>query len=190
MFSQPVTPSLSWTARCRRFLAAAIYPRLLRIEFELVAAHEAIEMARIDPLTGANTRIAYEGFVKGPEAQQFDCIAIDLDHFKDINDCWGHPTGDLALRYVGECIRIICEVYGLPVRQRFYRYGGDELVVFVEPDKLQAVARSILQLVVSPVRADEYQELPLIMISYGCGHDFKEADRDLYDVKNIDRCQV
>jgi diguanylate cyclase (GGDEF)-like protein len=170
-------------ARMQRALAVRIYPQLSELEAELQIAREAALAANIDPLTGANTRASYEGFVGTEMAKQFHCIVVDLDHFKDINDGLGHPMGDRVLRYVGEYIRIICETYGLPVRQRFYRYGGDELVVFVEPELIKQVSRSIDAMIAVELRPDEYRDLPQVTVSCGYGPDFVSADQALYRKK-------
>jgi chemotaxis family two-component system sensor kinase Cph1 len=186
MVSQLIASNLS-SVTVRRVTALSIYPELLRLESELRGALEAAEAAKIDPLTGANVRAAYDLFVATRPAQVLHQVVFDVQYFKDINDSRGHQTGDRVLRYVGESIRIICETYGLPVRQRFYRYGGDELVLFVEPEAILAVARAIHLLTLSSPRADEYEDLPRVILNYGCGRDFEAADRELYQVKHQDR---
>lgn len=171
----------------RRALAVRIYPELLGTEAALKTAREAAVAANIDPLTGANVRAAYDRFVHTDAAKALHQIVFDVEYFKKINDHHGHLKGDLALQYVGECIRIVCGTYQLSVRQRFYRYGGDELILFVEPEAIQQVARTILLVTLSSSRADEYAGLPRIILNYGCGRDFQEADHELYQVKHEDR---
>ena len=67
-------------------------------------------------------------------------LMLDLDKFKEINDTYGHPAGDRALRAVGECIRS-------EVRQGdlVARVGGDELAVLLpgasEPELLEVAER-------------------------------------------------
>lgn len=51
-------------------------------------------------------------------------LMIDIDHFKDYNDAFGHQAGDVALRAVAETL-----ADGLRATDHAYRYGGDEFVV-------------------------------------------------------------
>ncbi len=55
-------------------------------------------------------------------------LMIDLDHFKQINDSFGHPAGDQVLRSVGQVLKESCRVYDVPGR-----YGGEEFCI-VLPD--------------------------------------------------------
>lgn len=87
----------------------------------------------LDPLTQAHNRRALEHELQTMRenttvAQQQLAIAIiDVDHFKAINDKYGHQAGDLALqtfsRRIMNCLR---------VHDRLYRFGGDEFVVIAE----------------------------------------------------------
>jgi len=49
---------------------------------------------------------------------------IDIDHFKSVNDRYGHETGDLALKHVAATLEQTCRAKELPARQ-----GGEEFVV-------------------------------------------------------------
>ena len=51
-------------------------------------------------------------------------LMIDLDHFKNINDTYGHNVGDQVLQWVGKTLRDSCRVYDVPAR-----YGGEEFCV-------------------------------------------------------------
>src|SRR5438270_12497160 len=51
-------------------------------------------------------------------------LMIDLDHFKNINDSYGHNVGDQVLQWVGKTLRESCRVYDVPGR-----YGGEEFCV-------------------------------------------------------------
>ncbi len=92
---------------------------------------ELDEEMKLDALTGVFNRRAYENEVaemdKGKRASD-RCIVlmIDLDHFKSINDTWGHAAGDLVLRVAARTI-----VHCLRKCERIYRYGGEEFVVFL-----------------------------------------------------------
>jgi len=51
-------------------------------------------------------------------------LMIDIDHFKRVNDTWGHAAGDMVLKSVGQVLRDSCRVYDVPGR-----YGGEEFCV-------------------------------------------------------------
>jgi diguanylate cyclase (GGDEF)-like protein len=93
---------------------------------------EVQSLALIDPLTGLqNRRSLFElGRVEFARScrtyRPFSCLMLDIDHFKQLNDNYGHPVGDQVLRQVAECaIRSIRDV------DLIGRYGGEEFVVFL-----------------------------------------------------------
>jgi diguanylate cyclase (GGDEF)-like protein len=51
-------------------------------------------------------------------------LMLDLDHFKRINDTWGHSAGDQVLQSIGKLLRDSCRVYDVPGR-----YGGEEFCI-------------------------------------------------------------
>jgi len=51
-------------------------------------------------------------------------LMMDIDHFKRVNDTWGHAAGDQVLKAVGQVLRDSCRVYDVPGR-----YGGEEFCV-------------------------------------------------------------
>lgn len=88
--------------------------------------------ARRDPLTGLDNRRAFDEAIDGALArmrrlgEQFFVAAIDVDHFKKVNDTYGHGAGDDVLRSIGETVRsTIREV------DRAFRIGGEEFVVLL-----------------------------------------------------------
>jgi len=68
--------------------------------------------------------------------EKFSILLIDIDHFKKINDKYGHLWGDEFLKYVSSTLRLTLEDKGL-----IFRYGGDEfVVVFSTPNPKEAFA--------------------------------------------------
>ena len=61
---------------------------------------------------------------------------IDLDHFKTLNDTYGHPVGDAALVHVAALLRTTC-----PSKATVARLGGDELAVLLPCVTREEVAR-------------------------------------------------
>jgi diguanylate cyclase (GGDEF)-like protein len=70
-------------------------------------------------------------------------LMLDIDHFKRINDTWGHPAGDEVLRAVGKLLRESCRIYDVPGR-----YGGEEFCIVLpetKPGNTTVVAERIRQ---------------------------------------------
>ena len=53
-------------------------------------------------------------------------LMLDIDHFKRINDTWGHAAGDQVLQAIGKLLRDSCRVYDVPGR-----YGGEEFCILL-----------------------------------------------------------
>jgi diguanylate cyclase (GGDEF)-like protein/PAS domain S-box-containing protein len=89
-------------------------------------------LATQDALTGClNRRAFFETFeARWAESKMFGtplaCLMIDIDHFKNINDSYGHHTGDEVLRQVAKIIRRLYDDRGI-----ICRYGGEEFCVIL-----------------------------------------------------------
>ena len=88
--------------------------------------------ASLDPLTGLHNRRALElrmsQLLAAPpgDVQRFACLLFDIDHFKSINDRYGHAAGDTVLRKVAGLLR--AEVRGGDI---VCRWGGEEMLVIL-----------------------------------------------------------
>lgn len=94
-----------------------------------------------DHLTGALSRAGFEQHLRQlvsrtrEYGEPFSLIAIDLDHFKSVNDAFGHLRGDQLLRHMAERARGAIREGDL-----FFRYGGDEFMVLLPGgDRREAV---------------------------------------------------
>lgn len=75
----------------------------------------------------------------------FACVMIDIDHFKKINDTYGHPIGDIVLRHMGELLRKNLRAVDIAAR-----YGGEEFLLILPETELtgaKAVAEKLLHLI-------------------------------------------
>ncbi len=108
-------------------LCALIYPLKNATLF-----NQAVKMAHTDPLTKTNNRTALEDSLQREikltqrNSSDLSIIFFDIDHFKDINDTYGHDCGDLALSSAANCIKNA--VRGSDI---VFRYGGEEFVILL-----------------------------------------------------------
>jgi diguanylate cyclase (GGDEF)-like protein len=82
-------------------------------------------------------------------------LIIDLDFLKDVNDRFGHPTGDTVIRSVGETIRVSCRDFDFAAR-----YGGEEFTVILPETPLTGAIQV----------ADRIRERISFMVFPGIGH--------------------
>jgi diguanylate cyclase (GGDEF)-like protein len=93
----------------------------------------AEEQADTDPLTGIGNRRRFERDVAAALASPVDpgtpgaLLMIDIDHFKRVNDSFGHAAGDGTLRLVGQVL-----LASVRAGDRVYRLGGEEFAVLTD----------------------------------------------------------
>jgi len=104
-----------------------------KIERELAEANKKLQLlADNDPLTGLlNARAYYELCERMMSLalrhnNSSSVLFVDLDHFKKINDTYGHHVGDLVLKAVSACILQTCRNSDL-----IGRVGGEEFSIFL-----------------------------------------------------------
>lgn len=85
-----------------------------------------LEMSKSDPLTGLLNRVSMEDYVNNliEEKAFFNFVMLDLDHFKSINDTFGHIIGDSVIREVAKILKSVIKDIG-----EAGRLGGDEFVL-------------------------------------------------------------
>jgi diguanylate cyclase (GGDEF)-like protein len=106
---------------------------LEREKTELLRAREQMRhYAEHDELTGLwNHRIIIERLRSEVDRSSRECtplsiILADLDHFKAVNDTYGHPSGDLVLRRIGAVFQRSVRTYDW-----VGRYGGEEFLIIL-----------------------------------------------------------
>lgn len=162
------------------------------------------DQALVDPLTGLYNRrglfkIGEDQFEDALEKDRnFSALMLDLDHFKEVNDTYGHDIGDLVLKEIArickQCVREV-DLIG--------RYGGEEILILLPDTALDVCARvaerirkTIAQ---TPIQIKENTELNLTA-SLGIAAKnpgtnaldtlIKYADQALYIAKHKGRNQV
>ena len=95
---------------------------------ELTVARDRLEqIARIDPLTEALNRHAFDTLFSNEKKARAGLLAvIDLDNLKTVNDSYGHAAGDAAIRAVARAVRTVTRAEDL-----LFRWGGDEFLVLM-----------------------------------------------------------
>ena len=93
---------------------------------------QALRLAHTDILTNTNNRAALEESLlrewklAGRQLAPLSVILLDVDHFKGINDRYGHKVGDQVLKAVATCIKETVRSSDI-----VFRYGGEEFVVLL-----------------------------------------------------------
>ena len=159
----------------------------------------------VDDLTGLTNRRGYHAYLAGllqPGGEHEDdgpggyaVMMIDVDHFKGVNDTFGHDVGDIVLTRIAQVLAAHVRPVDLAAR-----LGGDEFVVILagtRPGVPEARAEAILD----SVRGHPWEEIAAglaVSISIGVHHGGRQelptlladADRKLYHAKNGGRGRV
>jgi diguanylate cyclase (GGDEF)-like protein len=179
---------------------------------ELLAAHQIHEMrdmearSQRDALTGAHNRRYFEEAVR----REFELASrhgwpltialLDIDHFKQVNDSFGHQAGDMVLVSL---VRTVMRE--LRQEDLFARYGGEEFALLLPGTPLAAAGRLLLRLkrVIGGLMVNHEQRLITVTASFGMAahmdgerrfdsHEalIREADEALYAAKHAGRDRV
>ncbi len=145
-----------------------------------------------DHLTGMyNRTYLFEVCLKRILGCSIGIVLLDIDHFKTINDQYGHQAGDVILQNVTHRILPLVRHHDKAVR-----YGGDELLILL-PNILQADLFKLAQRIKSSIACAEFvvkEQLIVYSVSVGVAYGtvgdetqieqlIKEADEDLYKEK-------
>lgn len=129
----------------------------MRLEIQSLR-HELSEVIQSqDPLTGAQNRAGLLPWLREQQAlsqrrgQQCALTMLDLDHFKQVNDQYGHLTGDKVLISTVQCLQAILRPY-----DRIYRYGGEEFLLCM-PGTTPEEAREVAERICHAVAAQRIQ---------------------------------
>lgn len=174
--------------------------RIAELEGEAKRLHSQLKdeqrLSTLDALTQIPNRLAYETRIdeemkRWHRFKQPTCIAVwDVDHFKRINDTYGHRAGDRVIRTVAECL-------ARRVRSTDFiaRYGGEEFVGIFPGTTLESAAHLMdeLRLAISkigfhfrgtPVSITASSGITAFLPGDAPGAAFDRADKALYQAKD------
>ncbi len=155
------------------------------------ARHQALH----DPLTGLPNRRLFGERLSvarrslNRDVADFAVLCIDLDHFKEVNDAYGHDAGDELIRHVGDRLRAACRA-----DEMVARLGGDEFAVLVS-NIGAAGAAALAQRLIETLSGDVYLSRGQVHLCCSIGVAFvsdlatdeietlREADMALYRAK-------
>jgi len=154
--------------------------------------------ADTDPLTGAFNRRSLQMFMEKLEQERvpFSVLAMDIDHFKKVNDTFGHAGGDKALIALTQIIRQVCREQDIVART-----GGEEFVLIL-PNTTADMALLISERLRERVANMYIEPIGSMTISIGVAtctehvkstaEVLKSADQALYNAKSLgrNRCEM
>lgn len=166
------------------------------------ANKELQRLAQIDALTGLNNRRVIEERIPFyiELCQQQHCtlslVLFDIDHFKQINDKYGHVIGDEVLKRLAEIVSNQLDADVL-----LARYGGEEFVLLLPNRDVTAATKIAERLRKTIAEESATEQLPSITCSFGVAHYAKTmmhtsqdlidaADKALYKAKEQGRNKV
>jgi len=186
--------------------AAFIVPTIAGVLFGYLLArimllHEAMSrIAHIDSLTNIYNRLHFQQFLDAEidrvrrYGNTFSLIFFDLDHFKEINDEYGHLAGD----------EVLVEVAGLVQKANrsadiFARYGGEEFIILTPATDIRGAGQHAERLL-SDINSHKFDTVGRVTCSFGVA-EFKpetddvtslllRADTALYQAKRSGRNNV
>jgi len=199
VLSRPIDPQ-ELAARARTQIKRKRYTDLLRTNLD-----RSLEAAVTDPLTGLHNRRYMTGQLNVlvaravKDGQPVAALVLDIDHFKRINDGFGHDAGDEVLKEFAVRLASNVRAVDLPCR-----HGGEEFVVIMPETTVEAAQRIAerIRLHVSgtPFRVANGRQILTVTISIGVAATtgkgdtpsglIKRADEALYEAKASGRNKV
>lgn len=178
------------------FALSLAFLLMMAITADLIARHYAD--ATVDALTGVCNRRGFEVLTeKQAHKREFGAVLmVDLDHFKQINDAFGHGVGDGVLVATSQTLLNCCKGFG-----EVARFGGEEFVVLLRPADHDAVLQlaELLRTAIASTRLDPPHDVVHFTASIGVAlieadeaidDAIRRADMALYRAKESGRDRV
>lgn len=176
------------------------YVLTMRDVTERKRLEEQLKMAAtIDKLTGIYNRQTLDDFLSREIARAhryktpLSLVMADIDHFKSINDSYGHQVGDQVLRDVADALRSSIRLSDLPGR-----WGGEEFMI-IAPQTIQTSARTLAEKLRKVIELRSFPHGEPVTVSFGVAEMkardtleslIRRADEALYAAKHHGRNRV
>ena len=177
-----------------------IYAEIEMKQEELMKINEGlVTITNTDKLTNLYNRKYYQEQMIYAISQYetfgtpLSLLILDIDHFKRVNDTYGHVVGDQVLVQLAKLLQQLCNITAIPCR-----YGGEEFVVLL-PHTQQEEAIAFAQLIQQKVEQAVWEGVGSLTISVGVATYsaidtekliLEKADKALYYAKEHGRNQV
>ena len=152
-----------------------------------------------DQLTKAYNRVYFDKNINSliefhtNNEQRTGIIFFDIDHFKDVNDTYGHQVGDNVLKTIVNIVKS-----NIRSGDKLIRWGGEEFIIILSADKIDDIYRRAEHIRVK-IEHHKFHKIEQLTCSFGIVlHDSKDdvyesiknADENLYKAKNSGRNKV
>lgn len=199
---QSMTDSLLTRERELELLNQTLEQQVLQRTEALAAANKQLEhLATTDPLTGINNRRRFDETLATyiqmgkRTGNGFSILLLDADHFKKVNDNYGHPVGDAVLQQIAGLI-----MQNTRATDFVARYGGEEFVVILPNAPSATEVMTVAEKIRSAIESASFPEVGQMTMSIGSSHWHAEetnaddviqrADEALYNAKASGRNRV
>jgi len=179
------------------FLGAYLLERSYK---EVFSTHEQLtQLAVTDKLTGLYNRTKMDELLQDVlnhnihSHRKFGLVILDIDHFKEINDTFGHQVGDTILKELGNLI-----TEDLRTTDKVIRWGGEEfMLLYVETDQEEVL--ELVEKLRLKIAQHQFSSSVKITASFGLTHYnkgdtidaiIKRADDALYNAKHNGRNRI
>ncbi|MCH1625047.1 GGDEF domain-containing protein [Ferdinandcohnia quinoae] len=181
-----------------------LYLLILNSERELKLKKRLQFYAERDPLTGLYNMRFFKSHIETRSItdKKKYIVMVDIDHFKSINDTYGHLDGDLILKGVATAIKGVCpKINGTEIVVG--RYGGEEFILFIAVDSAEELSKIVSDIRVVIENTDfqlqSRQQKINVTVSIGVSelfersnlnHAIEIADQLLYNSKENGRNKI
>lgn len=189
----------TWRLKRELLLRQARERELMQVNHLLDSRSRALEeKTKTDPLTGAFNRQGIEeaialGLVERRQGKPLSLIMMDVDHFKPVNDHYGHAVGDQVLTGLSALVK-----HNIRATDLFARWGGEEFVLVCRDTELREAA-GLAEKLRALLANEEFEHVGRITASFGVAtlrqgetldEIFNRVDQALYKAKEFGRNRV